>query len=106
MPQIANDKISKPFNANNHSWKNHDFITNRSKPKGDGPPNPGICSKVRLWERSRHSEEHANSEAERMEHPDCLQASMGRLDSAESTETGRRKIEGKNEFSTAGVCFE
>lgn len=34
-----------------------------------------------------------------MEHPDCLQASMGRLDSAESRETSRRKIEGKNEFS-------
>lgn len=28
---------------------------------------------------------------------------MGRLDSAESRETSRRKIEGKNEFSSGGV---
>lgn len=54
-----------------------------------------LCGQVRLRQRRRHGEEHANGKTERVEHPERLQTSMGRLDPAESREEGGGTVEGE-----------
>lgn len=54
-----------------------------------------FCVKVRLRQWCGHREEHRDGETEWVEHPECLQTSMGRLDPAESGEEGGGTLEGK-----------
>lgn len=52
-------------------------------------------AKVRLRQRCGYGQEHGNGEAEWVEHSECLQTSMGRLDPTESGEEGGGTIEGE-----------
>jgi len=54
-----------------------------------------LWHKVRLRQRRGYCEEHGNGQVERVEHPERLQASMGRLDPAESREEGGGTLEGE-----------
>lgn len=53
------------------------------------------AAKVRLRQRCWYGQEHGNGEAEWVEHSECLQTSMGRLDPAKSGEEGGGTIEGE-----------